>query len=104
MFKIKWLSFTLVFFLALGFLNLSVADAVDVTGNWQGTWMSDISGSGGLTVNMTQAGTNLGGKLTIYDTECGTFSDLDLTGSVSGNSVSLNASTVCQTDGSYNSL
>jgi hypothetical protein len=32
MFKTKGLSFVLVFFVVLGFLNLAVADNVDVTG------------------------------------------------------------------------
>jgi hypothetical protein len=104
MLKIKGLSLVLVFFLALGFLNLPVADAADVTGDWQGTWMSDISGSGSLTANMTQAGTTLGGILTITDTECNTFSDLVLSGSVSGDNVSFYASAVCPLDSSYNSL
>jgi len=104
MFKTKLLGFVLVFFLSLGLLNLSVAEAVDVTGNWQGTWISDLSGSGGLTANMTQSGTTLGGTLTIANTTCGTFSNLALSGTVSGNKISVNASATCSQDGSFNSL
>jgi len=104
LFKLKGFGFVLVFFLSLGLLNLSVAEAVDVTGNWQGNWMSDYSGSGGLTVNMTQSGTTLGGSLTITNTECGTFSNLVLSGSISGDIISVYASDVCPLDGSFNSL
>jgi len=104
MFRIKGLSFVLVFFVGLGFLNLAVAETVDVTGNWQGSWTSYYSDSGGLTVNMTQSGTALSGTLTIEDTECGTFPNLTLTGSVSGNIISVYTSAYCPQDGSDNEL
>jgi hypothetical protein len=105
MFKIKCLSFALVFFVALGFLNLAVADTVDVTGTWQGGWTSSwYPDSGSLTVNITtQSGTNLYGSLTITNTDCGTLSNLPMTGSISGNIISsIDASVSC--GGSYNEL
>jgi hypothetical protein len=104
MFKTKGLSFVLVFFVALGFLNMAVAETVDVTGNWQGSWDSYSEVSGGLTVNMTQSGTTLSGRLTIANTDCGTFSNLTLTGSVSGNIISVYTSAYCPQDGSDNEL
>lgn len=103
MFNIKGLNFVLVFFLASVSLDLAVADANDFTGNWQGGWNSVYSESGDLTVNMTQSGTTLSGKLTITNTDCGTLRNLDLSGSVSGNNINwISASAYC--DGSYNVL
>lgn len=104
MFKIKGLSFVLVFFVALGFLNLAVADTVDVTGYWQGTWNSYYSDTGGLSIDITQSGTSLSGNLTITNTECGTFSNLNLSGSVSGNIITVYTSAYCPLDGSDNEL
>ena len=104
MFKIKLLSFTLVLFLALGLSNLAVADPVDVTGNWQGNWISGYGGTGGLYVNINQTGTTLSGSLTIGNTECGTFSNLVLSGIVSGNIISIYTSAICYFDQSFNEL
>jgi hypothetical protein len=104
MFKIKGLSFVLVFFVALGFLNLAVADTVDVTGNWQGTWNSVYSDTGDLNIDITQSGTSLSGNLTVTNTECGTFNNLNLSGSVSGNIIAVYTSAYCPLDDSYNEL
>jgi hypothetical protein len=94
-----------MFFLAPGFLNLAVADANDFNGNWQGSWTSIYSDSGGLTVNITQSGTTLSGRLTITNTDCGTFRNMDLSGSVSGNNINyISASAYCPKDGSDNTL
>jgi len=103
--KIKGLSVVLVFFVSLGFLNLAVADTVDVTGNWQGSWTSSYYPiSGDLIVNITtQLGTNLSGRLTIANTDCGTISNLPMSGSISGNTISsIYASVSC--GGSYNEI
>ncbi len=103
MLNIKGLSLVLVFFPALVFFNLAVANANDFTGNWQGSWNSVYSDSGDLTVNMTQSGTTLSGKLTITNTDCGTLRNLDLNGSVSGNTINwVSASARC--DNSDNEL
>lgn len=104
MFNIRGLSFFLGAFLALGLLNLAVADAVDVNGTWQGSWSSSYGGSGGLTVNMTQSGTSLSGTMTVMATDCGTISNRPISGSVSGNVISVHASFVCPWDSSYNEL
>jgi len=103
--RIKGLSVVLVFFVALGFMNLAIADTVDVTGNWQGSWTSSYYPiSGGLTVNITtQSGTNLYGSLTITNTDCGRLSNLPMSGSISGNIIySIYAALSC--GGSYNEL
>ncbi|MDB4442484.1 hypothetical protein N9219_03580 [bacterium] len=73
-------------------------DTVDVTGNWQGTWTSYDTGGGGLTFNMTQSGTTLGGTMTLEGGGCGTFRNLTLSGSVSGNIISVNSSPFCHLD------
>ena len=105
MFKIKFLSFILVFFISSIFFNLAVADANDFIGNWQGSWYSDLAPkSGDLSVNITQqSGTTLSGRLTITKTDCGTLSNLVLSGSVSGKNINwVSASADC--DGSNNTL
>jgi len=105
MFKIKGLSIALVFFVALGFLNFAVADTVDVTGNWQGSWNSLwYSDSGSLAVNITtQSGTALSGTLTITNTDCGNLYNLPLSGGfINDNTIWVDASVYC--DESYNTL
>jgi hypothetical protein len=104
MFNINILRITLVLLLTFGLSDLAVADPVDVTGNWQGSWNSVYGDIGGLSATITQSGTTLGGRLTIANTECGTFSDLVLSGSVSGNIISVNTSAICPADQSYNAL
>ena len=106
MFKIKGLSFVLVFFMALGFLNLAVAEAVNLTGNWQGSWTSIWypPEGGSLTVNITQqSGTTLSGTLTITNTDCGNLYNLPLSGGfINDNTIWIDASVSC--GGSYNTL
>ena len=98
MFKTKILSFIFVFLLAFGFLNLAVADTVDVSGDWQGSWVSYDGGSGEVSFHIIQNGFGLSGQLTVKDTDCGTFSDIPLTGSISGNAFTIGAFATCSTD------
>jgi hypothetical protein len=113
MFKIKGLSFALVLFVALGFLNLAVAENVDVRGEWKGSWVSDWwyseSGypeSGDVTVNITQqSGTTLSGTLTVTNTDCNDNDTRNLTLNgdfVDDNTIELEASVYC--GGSSNKL
>ena len=105
MIKIKCVSCLLVLIFALLVLNYApLCAAVDVSGDWQGSWTSNYGGSGGLSAHITQSGTILGGHLTVSNTECGTFSNLPLSGSVAGSVMSISASAYCSSDGSYNSL
>jgi hypothetical protein len=104
MFKTKILSFIFMFLLVLGFLNLAVADTVDVSGDWQGSWTSDFGGSGGVSIHIIQNGTSLSGHLTVTNTDCGTFSNISLTGSISGNVFTIGAFATCSLDGSTISL
>ena len=103
--KTRFYSYPILFILALFVLSGDILfAAVDVSGDWEGTWTSDFSGSGGLSAHITQSGTNLGGHLTVRNTACGDFSNLPLSGSVSGSIMSASASAYCSLDGSYNSL
>jgi len=104
MFNINILRITLVFLLTFGLSGPAVADIVDVTGDWIGSWNSVYGDIGGLSATITQSGTTLGGRLTIANTECGTFSNLVLSGNVSGNTISVTTSTTCPADQSYNTL
>jgi hypothetical protein len=91
--------------LLLGFLALTSAQAVDdFSGDWQGLWDSDYGSSGGLSVHLTQNGASVSGKMTIRNTECGTFSNLRLTGNISNNVIAIYANAYCQDYGSDNSL
>ena len=104
MYKIKFFTCIMASFLSLISFNFALADTVDVSGTWQGTWTSVYGPSGGLFVNVTQSGTSVGGAVTITATECGTFSNLTLSGSVSGNVLTAYAAATCQQDDSYNEL
>jgi hypothetical protein len=104
MYKIKFFTCIMASFLSLISFNFALADTVDVSGTWQGTWTSDSGTSGGLFINVTQSGTSVGGTVTITATECGTFSNLTLSGSVSGNVLTAYTAATCQQDGSYNEL
>jgi hypothetical protein len=100
-----YLSSTFIFALLFGFLVLTSAEAVDdFSGDWQGLWNSDYGRSGGLSVHLTQNGTRVGGKITIRNTECGTFSNLRLTGNITNNVMAVNTNAYCPDDGSYNSM
>jgi hypothetical protein len=95
----------ILFALLLGFLaKTSVCAVEDFSGDWQGQWVSDDEGSGGLSVYLTQSGASVGGMMTIRNTECGTFSNLPLTGNIAGNVISIYATAVCSEDGSKSSL
>jgi hypothetical protein len=101
----NYISSIIIFSLLLGFLATTSADAVtDFSGDWSGQWISYDTDSGGLSVHLTQSGTTVGGTLTISNTECGTFSNLPITGNISGNIISIYANAICSMDGSYNSL
>ena len=57
--KNKFYSYPILFILALFVLSGDpLFAAVDVSGDWEGTWTSDFSGSGGLSAHITQSGTN----------------------------------------------
>jgi len=89
-------------------VGLPVANSADAaeafSGNWEGRWESYGGGSGGLSVQMTQSGSTLRGRLGIRNTDCGNFADLDLTGIVSNNRIFIYADAVCPRDRSYNEL
>jgi hypothetical protein len=93
---------------ALGFLNLAVAENVDVRGEWKGSWVSDWSypESGDVTVNIKkQSETTLSGTLTVTNTDCNDNDTRDLTlkgDFVGDNTIEFEASVYC--GGSSNKL
>ncbi len=92
----------LVLLSALAFVPQVLAN--DFTGVWQGTWTSSFGGAGNLNVSLTQTGSTASGTVTITATECGTFSDLSLTGTVSGNIGVFEAFAFCSVFQSSNRL
>jgi len=95
----------IIFSLLLGFLSTTSADAVtDFSGDWSGQWLSYDAARGGLSVHLTQSEASVGGTLTIRNTECGTFSNLPITGNIAGNVITIYANATCPIDNSYNSL
>lgn len=64
-------------------------------GTWNGHWDSDYGESGSLTLVGTQTATGYTGKLTIRNTECGTFSNLPATLTLNGNVVTCTAYAYC---------
>ncbi|MCK4827388.1 hypothetical protein KA005_67275, partial [bacterium] len=91
-------------FLGLGFCGTALADTADFSGDWQGTWTSVYSVSGNLSASVTQSETTLSGTLGVTNTDCGNFDNLSLTGTVSCNVATFEASAYCTWDGSNNTL
>lgn len=103
MLKSKFCNYLFVFLLAIVFCQLAVADTVDVTGDWQGTWNSSYYlDNGGISVHVTQSGISVNGTLDLTNTACGNLADLPLTGTVSENILSLDSNVFC--DDSNNTL
>ena len=85
--------------------QLSPALCADFTGNWSGTWTSYYGGSsGGLSGKITQTGTSLTGTMTVTNTGCGTFPNVPLSGSVSGDVATFQGTVTCSQDSSSNEL
>jgi len=65
-------------------------------GTWTGRWTSDYGAdSGSLKLVATQTATGYTGKLTVGNTECGTFSNLPAKLTLSGNTVTCTAASSC---------
>jgi hypothetical protein len=75
------------------------------SGTWNGSWESYFTesyGNGTLIATITQSGSTLTGKLTIYGSSCGGPQKTNLSGTVSGNAATINASVTC--NGAVNKL
>jgi hypothetical protein len=95
----------MLYSLVMGWEGAKSAFAAEAfSGDWEGRWVSDYQGSGGLSVSMTQSGSDVSGRLSIRNTECGNFSNLRLTGNVSGALISIYANAYCAADKSDNRL
>lgn len=86
--------------LSLVFCSAGALTAADFSGNWEGSWTSSEGDTGGLTMLLTQNNTSLSGTMTVQNTDCGTLTNVPVTGSVSGNQTTFNATTLCSYDGS----
>jgi hypothetical protein len=107
MLSIRYFVFTLTVLLVLFFSCAGYAVVADFSGKWEGTWTSDIEGSGSLSATIIQTGSSLSGTLSITGTDCQSkpdFDDLALSGSVSGNVAEFQANATCPGDGSFNEL
>jgi len=68
------------------------------SGTWNGSWNSDYGSSGSVSATIVQSGSTLSGKLSVYGTACSShpnFTNLTLSGQVSGNEATLQASCTC---------
>ncbi|MCB2184489.1 MAG: DUF4214 domain-containing protein [Desulfobulbaceae bacterium] len=78
-------------------------DIVTVEGYWSGTWYSTYyNDSGSLTGSLSQSGSTIGGTLNVTNTDCGSVSNLPVSGSISNNVASFDVSATC--DGYYATL
>lgn len=69
-----------------------------VTGAWSGSWYSGGE-SGAVYSNVTQSGSSLSGTMTVYNTDCGNYYDVPLTGTDNGSgSYSFSVNTSCGSD------
>ncbi|MEI8207348.1 MAG: hypothetical protein WCG03_10760, partial [Kiritimatiellales bacterium] len=74
----KWLISLLVGFVATSSM------AADFSGQWEGMWSSAYQSTGWMAVNLTQNGNTLAGSMDFQTTYYGTFNNLPVTGTVSG--------------------
>lgn len=56
--------------------------ALDLTGTWRGSWVSEAGSGGDLSADLEQAGSTLTGTMTISDSPC--FKGGETSGTVSG--------------------
>lgn len=77
------------------------------SGTWNGYWTSDFGGQGAIKAVVKQSGSTLSGTLTVRGTDClghPDFTNLPLSGTVSGSEASFHASATCPADNSAISL
>ncbi len=104
MHKIKLSVCVFILLFALGFVGIALTDAADFSGVWQGTWTSTYGNTNNLSASITQTGTTLSGTLGVNGTDCGDFSNLSLSGTVSGDTASFQSDAYCAGDSSDNEL
>ena len=100
-----YLSSTIIFALLIVFLALTSAEAVDdFSGDWQGSMESNGVVTAGLSVSLSQNGASVSGWITFRNTECGTFNDLRLNGSIFNNQIAFSVDVYCPDDYSDNTV
>lgn len=83
----------------------SVTPEQSFAGTWEGSWESNYSepnGNGTLTATIAQSGNTLTGKLDVHGSSCGGVQKTNLSGTVTGNTATINASVAC--DNAVNKL
>ena len=69
-----------------------------ITGSWSGSWFSGGE-SGVVYSNLSQSGNSVSGTMTVYDTDCGTYFDVPVSGTDNGGgSYSFSVNTSCGSD------
>ena len=84
----------------------SHVQANDFAGYWAGTWYesSPQTDSGALNFTITQSGSELTGTVNAYGTDCNDFTGLSLSGTVTDDVASIEASAYCSMNGQTYSL
>ncbi|MCD4722722.1 MAG: hypothetical protein K8S13_23125 [Desulfobacula sp.] len=78
--------------------NSNGTSSSDYSGTWNGTWSSQYGTSGGLTINITQTGESYSGTMDIKNTDCGDVYGVSVSGTISNNIITVNASYNCDGD------
>ena len=69
-----------------------------LTGSWSGSWSSGGE-SGAVYAELTQSGSSVSGTMTVYDTDCGNYYDVAVSGTEQGSGTySFEANTSCGSD------
>ncbi len=69
-----------------------------LTGSWSGSWYSGGE-SGNSYANLTQSGSSVSGTMDVYDTDCGNYYNVPVTGSDNGSGAySFSINTSCEGD------
>lgn len=72
-----------------------VVAPITVAGTWDGTWESRYGDWGTMIVHMAQEGNSVSGTADIFETVCGNVKNVRVTGSVSGDNITIRMSYWC---------
>ena len=78
--------------------NSSSTTSSDCSGTWTGTWNSQDGTSGAVTMTIVQTGGNYSGTMDIKNTDCGDVYGVPVSGTISNNTITANASYNCDGD------
>ena len=66
-----------------------------LTGTWKGSWVSIYGDWGNMVIRMKQNGNKIVGSADFYETVCGNVKNIKVTGTVTDNKITINASYWC---------